>query len=311
MKFPRPIDDIAVHPCENLFIFTSGRVLTIAELTEKDQFVFQDYPQHSVYKLCHLRIIMRQCSGDCSEGEVQQQGRFNHHCFQELALPLEVELEQSIIFYCLDFFIFLTFSRLSIRLVAIYIALDCKMEFDSDYEEPKFDEDDLAETGYENVTDVTDGLTKLFKKTKRTKPKWKAEINSQGLRYKTGRTKVGLFVIFWQVAFGPENFFIGSQVALKKRNGSGRDVILLEEAMKNRGFDVLIYKDMVKREVESKLAKLGRSSFEDYDMFGMAITSHGDEKGVIYVHDSYLHLNDFVNAFKVNKTLLRKPKARE
>jgi len=133
----------------------------------------------------------------------------------------------------------------------------------------------------------------------------------QGLRYKTGRKKVGLFVIFWHDVFGPENFFIGTQAPLKKRNGSGRDVVLLKEAMENRGFTVRIYKDRVKREVESILAELGRFSFADFDMFGMAITSHGDEKGVIYVHDSYLLLNDFVNALKVNKTLLRKPKARE
>jgi len=187
---------------------------------------------------------------------------------------------------------------------------DCEMEFDSSYEEPKFDDEDLAETGFENVTDVTDGtgLTRLFKRTKPTKPKWKVDITPQGLRYETGRKKVGLFVIFWQDMFGPENFYMGTQVPLKKRKGSGQDVILLKDAMENRGFIVRIYKDRVKREVESILDDLRRFSFDDYDMFGMAITSHGHEKGLIYVHDSYLQLNDFVNAVKVNKTLLRKPK---
>lgn len=50
VKFPRPTDDISVHPSENLFLFISSRTMSVAELTEKDTFIFQDYPHHSVNK---------------------------------------------------------------------------------------------------------------------------------------------------------------------------------------------------------------------------------------------------------------------
>ena len=39
---------VTIHPAENLFIFGSGRILSIAELTDKEDFIFQDYTHHSV-----------------------------------------------------------------------------------------------------------------------------------------------------------------------------------------------------------------------------------------------------------------------
>ena len=50
VSFPRHMDRVTIHPAENLFLLTSGRILSIAELTEKESFIYQDYTQHSVSK---------------------------------------------------------------------------------------------------------------------------------------------------------------------------------------------------------------------------------------------------------------------
>ena len=48
VSFPRQMSKVTIHPAENLFIFGSGRILSIAELTDKENFIFQDYTHHSV-----------------------------------------------------------------------------------------------------------------------------------------------------------------------------------------------------------------------------------------------------------------------
>ena len=48
IEFPYQVTTFAMHPNENLFFFATGRLLTVAELSE-NIFIYQDYPQHTVF----------------------------------------------------------------------------------------------------------------------------------------------------------------------------------------------------------------------------------------------------------------------
>ena len=52
-------------------------------------------------------------------------------------------------------------------------------------------------------------------------------------------------------------------------------------------------------------------SFGKFSIFGMAISSHGDEGDLIYSFDKYRPVSDYVNAVKKNSALYQKPKVFE
>ena len=60
----------------------------------------------------------------------------------------------------------------------------------------------------------------------------------------------------------------------------------------------------------SRLLKMIQTDklFGKFSMFGMAISSHGDEGDLIYNYDKYRPVSDYVNAAKNNPALYQKPK---
>ena len=47
------------------------------------------------------------------------------------------------------------------------------------------------------------------------------------------------------------------------------------------------------------------------ETFGMAILTHGEADGILMVHDSNMHITEFVDPIKRNITLLSKPKVND
>ena len=45
-------------------------------------------------------------------------------------------------------------------------------------------------------------------------------------------------------------------------------------------------------------------------MFGMAILTHGEERGVLLTADEKMNIKEFVDEIKMNSTLIQKPKVR-
>lgn len=46
------------------------------------------------------------------------------------------------------------------------------------------------------------------------------------------------------------------------------------------------------------------------EMFGMAILTHGEDHGVLFTYDEEMYLNEYIDAIKMNQTLVGKPKVR-
>lgn len=196
-------------------------------------------------------------------------------------------------------------------------------DFDSDYEEPNLSgsEVNCDVPNTDEKMDSSDGIGSTIRKSfggkKGVNKSMKdssssiisnADLNSEKYAYKADRKFTGHFVIFYHAEFDKENFFIGTEYPIGFRAGSHMAVESLRFAMTNRGFKVSIYKDLTKREIGTVITKLAKADMTEFNMFGIAITSHGDSDGVIYVKNGYIHLNDVIDPIKQNKTLLKKPK---
>ena len=95
----------------------------------------------------------------------------------------------------------------------------------------------------------------------------------------------------------------------QKRRGAENDVTLLYQALLKRGFQVFLYSDMTSNETTQVLKMIQTDkSFGKFSMFGLAISSHGDEGDLIYNYDKYRPVSDYVNAAKNNPALHQKPK---
>ena len=95
----------------------------------------------------------------------------------------------------------------------------------------------------------------------------------------------------------------------QKRKGAENDAALLHQALIKRGFQVFLYSDMTSNETTRVLKMIQTDkSFGKFSMFGMAISSHGDEGDLIYNYNKYRPVSDYVNAAKNNPALHQKPK---
>ena len=110
--------------------------------------------------------------------------------------------------------------------------------------------------------------------------------------------------------FNFKNFSRTSSAHKHPRKGSEIDVKRLHGTFKGLGFKVKVYEDKSKNEVLKKLKHYRNKTMEKYDIFAMAILTHGDKDGVLFVHDDIMNVADFVNPLKENKSLLQKPKVR-
>lgn len=195
------------------------------------------------------------------------------------------------------------------------------IDFDSDYDEPEFIKNP-------NMGDVQQSQTDGFSKSIPPKDNFTLEdtlketsihidnddkdkiINIEKITYKRHQC-VGYFIIWCHRVFNPRNCYLGTEIPLSRRDGAEQDAIMLREAMQKLGYRVFVYVDYTKKEVENVLNKLtNKVDMTHCSTFGMAISSHGDSNGVIYVNDGYIMVNDYINKIKEKKSLGMKPKVR-
>lgn len=110
----------------------------------------------------------------------------------------------------------------------------------------------------------------------------------------------GLALIFNQKNFDNSN---------KTRYGTEVDCNSLEKSLKELGFNVQVYNDSTKKEVERKINEAARADHSDADCFLLAFLSHG-EKGHVNTKDGEIDIQDLTDPFRGDKckSLVGKPK---
>ena len=115
---------------------------------------------------------------------------------------------------------------------------------------------------------------------------------------------MGQFLIFNQIKFDPDGY-----LADKPRNGSQEDEKALRQAMKSLGFEIHSFENTRTWEILIEINKYSsEQDHRDYNAFGLAFFSHGDERGNLYTFDGRIHINELVKPFVQQIYLLGKPK---
>ncbi|XP_041641829.1 caspase-6-like isoform X2 [Cheilinus undulatus] len=125
--------------------------------------------------------------------------------------------------------------------------------------------------------------------------------SSQGPReeYKMDHKRRGLALIFNQ-----ENF-----ESLESRPGTQADRDNLEKSLKDLNFEVKIYNDKKKSDVEEKIREAANADHSNADGFVLVFLSHG-EKDHLFTYDKKISIKDITSPFKGDKckSLIGKPK---
>ncbi|XP_074550745.1 caspase-6-like [Halichoeres trimaculatus] len=118
--------------------------------------------------------------------------------------------------------------------------------------------------------------------------------------YKMNNKRRGLALIFNQT-----HFFTG----FKTRFGTEVDRDNLEKRLKELGFEVRVYEDSTKEEVEERIKRAAEADHSDADCFLLAFFSHGD-KDKVHAMDDEINIQDITAPFKGDKckSLVGKPK---
>ena len=104
IRFPYRIDTLARHPTENIFAFGSGRLLTIAEISN-DKFVYQDFLSHSVssrvpsmahfrpgFMVFKLNMTEKMINSEIDPRDTIRLKRKNFNCLRKPIYVLDLEL---------------------------------------------------------------------------------------------------------------------------------------------------------------------------------------------------------------------------
>jgi caspase 7 len=118
--------------------------------------------------------------------------------------------------------------------------------------------------------------------------------------YDMNHRKRGKFIII-------NNKTFQSQTKMPERSGTDKDAAALYSIFLKFGFDVTLLKDQTTEQMTIIMRDAGRENHSDYDCFGVAVLSHGDE-GVIFGVDGIISIDRFVNPIKQCKSLVGKPK---
>ncbi|KAL6268453.1 hypothetical protein P5V15_001588 [Pogonomyrmex californicus] len=119
--------------------------------------------------------------------------------------------------------------------------------------------------------------------------------------YNMNHTKRGLAVIF------NHEFFTISH--LKPRHGTNVDCENLTITLKNLGFDVNHYHNLVHRDIVKQLEKVADMDHSEHDCLVVAVLSHG-ELGLLYAHDTSYKADSLWQYFTADKcpSLAGRPK---
>ncbi|XP_041641277.1 caspase-6-like isoform X3 [Cheilinus undulatus] len=120
--------------------------------------------------------------------------------------------------------------------------------------------------------------------------------------YKMDHKRRGLALIFNQEHFMDEKH-------LPTRTGSKVDRDNLEKSLKDLNFEVKIYNDKKKSDVEEKIREAANADHSDADGFVLVFLSHGEDN-YVYAYDDKISIKDITSPFKGDKckSLIRKPK---
>lgn len=110
-----------------------------------------------------------------------------------------------------------------------------------------------------------------------------------------------LFIIFVMEKFDHD---------VKERKGAKQEAARLDYSMKRLGFETIVFKDQSKGNVADFLGEegLGAMNLQHIEVFGMAISSHGNSENEICLRDRLVDLCFFVDPIKSIKGLIKKPK---
>ncbi|XP_041641545.1 caspase-6-like [Cheilinus undulatus] len=119
--------------------------------------------------------------------------------------------------------------------------------------------------------------------------------------YKMDHKRRGLALIFNQEHF--------DSVTLKSRAGTQADGRNLEKSLRDLNFDVEIYDDCTKSDVEEKIREAANADHSDADCFVLVFLSHGEDD-YIHASDDKISVKDITSPFKGDKckSLIGKPK---
>ena len=82
------------------------------------------------------------------------------------------------------------------------------------------------------------------------------------------------------------------------RTGGDQDPAKLKYSMERLGFEVIVFKNQTTGNVEGLLKSISEMDLSCINLFGMAISSHGDEDNNIYLKDTHADLNFFIEPLK-------------
>ena len=89
---------------------------------------------------------------------------------------------------------------------------------------------------------------------------------------------------------------------------SAHDVNRLYKTFTELGFTVRVYHNLTSEETRKIIDLYSWADLANCDMIGVAIITRGDCDGVLYTRDSQLDISDYTEPFKLNSTLIGKPK---
>ncbi|XP_029009096.1 uncharacterized protein LOC114857094 isoform X2 [Betta splendens] len=120
--------------------------------------------------------------------------------------------------------------------------------------------------------------------------------------YNMNRRRRGLALIFNQEQFH-------HQLGFCDRHGSEVDAPILEKSLMHLGFEVKLFTDLKKDDINAKLDKAANADHSDADCLLLVFMSYGEE-GYVYAHDDKLAVNDIPDKFKGTNcsSLVGKPK---
>nr|AHY03304.1 caspase-1 [Dastarcus helophoroides] len=126
-------------------------------------------------------------------------------------------------------------------------------------------------------------------------------VSKYASHYKMDHPKRGIALIFNHEKFETPH--------LRPRAGTAEDCKNLKECLKNLGFDVQVFQDLRRNEIEEHIQGASKVNHVNYDCIIVAVLSHG-EQGIIYARDTHYKPEMLWSYFTPEKciTLAGKPK---
>nr|XP_039252691.1 caspase-3-like [Styela clava]XP_039252692.1 caspase-3-like [Styela clava] len=119
--------------------------------------------------------------------------------------------------------------------------------------------------------------------------------------YDMRQKEMGIFLVFSHEVFDPD-------LALSKREGTVTDEKGLEEVFGEIGFEVIIKRNLKKKEIEKNIDEYVKYDHSRNGSFACAVLSHGKEEGIVYAYDYAYNVKSLYEPFRDCTSLIGKPK---